>query len=110
MRHFASPSFWEAYAKLPENIRGLADKSYALLKEDPRHPSLRLKKIGRFWSVRVGSQRIFASEALEANMRARCGKGVVTSNRRNSDKDIDGGVFPRSGQRLTRNERRGLQE
>ena len=56
MRHFASPSFWEAYAKLPENIRGLADKSYALLKEDPRHPSLRLKKIGRFWSVRVGSR------------------------------------------------------
>ena len=56
MRHFASPSFWEAYAKLPENVRALADKSYVLLKENPRHPSLRLKKIGRFWSVRIGSR------------------------------------------------------
>ena len=30
-----------------------ADRAYALLKEDPRHPSLHLKRIGRFWSVRV---------------------------------------------------------
>jgi hypothetical protein len=25
-----------------------------LLKSDPRHSSLRLKKVGAFWSVRVG--------------------------------------------------------
>jgi hypothetical protein len=56
MRHYASPAFWQAYAKLPQNIRGLADKNDALLKENPRHPSLRLKKVGRFWSVRVGSR------------------------------------------------------
>ena len=56
MRHFASPSFWEAYTKLPESVRALADKNYALLKENPRHPSLQLKKVGRFWSVRVGSR------------------------------------------------------
>jgi hypothetical protein len=31
-------------------------QEYELLKENPRHPSLRLKKIGRFWSVRVGSR------------------------------------------------------
>jgi hypothetical protein len=54
--HFASPSFWEAYANLPENVRALADKNYALLKENPWHPSLQLKKLGRFWSVRVGSR------------------------------------------------------
>jgi len=24
MRHFASPAFWDAYAKLPENVRALA--------------------------------------------------------------------------------------
>jgi hypothetical protein len=54
MRHFASPAFWEAYRKLPDNIRTLADKNYALLRSDPHHPSLRLKKIGRFWSVRIG--------------------------------------------------------
>jgi hypothetical protein len=32
----------------------LADANYELLKRDPRHPSLRFKKIGRYWSVRVG--------------------------------------------------------
>jgi hypothetical protein len=56
MKRFASGIFWEAYAKLPEQIRALADKNYALLKNDPRHPSLQLKKVGRFWSVRVGSR------------------------------------------------------
>ena len=56
MKHFASPTFWEAYGKLPESVRTLADKNYALLKENPRHPSLQFKKVGRFWSVRVGSR------------------------------------------------------
>ena len=56
VRHLASPSFWEAYAKLPESVRAVADKNYALLKENPRHPSLQLKKVGRFCSVRVGSR------------------------------------------------------
>jgi hypothetical protein len=54
MRHFASPSFWAAYDKLPAPIRELADRNYALVKENPQHPSLHLKKAGRFWSVRVG--------------------------------------------------------
>ena len=54
MRHFASPAFWQAYAKLPENVRALADKNYALLKDNPQHPSLHFKKVGRFWSTRIG--------------------------------------------------------
>jgi hypothetical protein len=48
MRHFASRAFWEAYQKLPEQIRALADKNYLLLKENTQHPSLQLKKVGRF--------------------------------------------------------------
>jgi hypothetical protein len=32
----------------------VADKSYALLRQDPRHPSLHFKQVGRFRSVRVG--------------------------------------------------------
>jgi mRNA-degrading endonuclease RelE of RelBE toxin-antitoxin system len=56
VRHFASSAFWQAYAKLSDAIRALADKKYALLKDNPRHPSLQLKKVGRFWSVRVGSR------------------------------------------------------
>ena len=54
MRHFANARFWQAYENLPEHVRSLADKSYALLKENPRHPSLNFKKIDRFWSVRIG--------------------------------------------------------
>ncbi len=54
MRHFASPAFWATYEKLPEPVRELADKNFAMLKSDPRHPSLQFKKIGRFWSVRIG--------------------------------------------------------
>lgn len=54
MRHFASPDFWKAYDALPARVRRLADENYALLKADHRHPSLRLKRIGRFLSVRVG--------------------------------------------------------
>jgi hypothetical protein len=56
VKHLASPSFWQAYAALPASVRETADKNYALLKENPRHPSLQLKKVGRFWSVRVGSR------------------------------------------------------
>ena len=54
MNHYASPSFWTSYRALPVRIRAIADKNFALLKENPHHPSLHLKKIGRYWSVRVG--------------------------------------------------------
>jgi hypothetical protein len=54
VRHRASPRFWAAYHRLPEEVRRLADRCYALLRQDPHHPSLHFKKIGRFTSVRVG--------------------------------------------------------
>ena len=54
MTHHASPSFWRCYEALPETVRALADKSFELLKADSRHPSLHLKRVGRYWSVRVG--------------------------------------------------------
>lgn len=54
MNHFASPAFWVAYRALPGEIQSVADKNFSLLRENPRHPSLRLKKVGAFWSVRVG--------------------------------------------------------
>ena len=56
MKHLASRSFWEAYAKLPESVRALADKNYALLKREIRDiPPCSLRKVGLFWSVRVGA-------------------------------------------------------
>jgi hypothetical protein len=63
MKHFASPRFWDAYEKLPESVRELADRNFALLKSDPRHPSLHFKRVGRFWSARVGLRyRALATE------------------------------------------------
>ena len=54
MKHFASPDFWFRYRLLPQSIQDLADRNFDLLKTNPRHPSLRLKKAGAFWSVRIG--------------------------------------------------------
>lgn len=55
MTHHASPSFWKNYAALPRVVRELADKQFALLKANPQHPSLRLKRVKRFHSARVGA-------------------------------------------------------
>jgi hypothetical protein len=54
MMHFATPDFWAHYRQLPDDIQKLADKNFALLQQNPQHPSLRLKKVGIFWSARVG--------------------------------------------------------
>jgi hypothetical protein len=52
--HRTTQDFWACYGSLPTQTRTTADKAFALLKLDPRHPSLRFKKIGRYWSVRAG--------------------------------------------------------
>jgi hypothetical protein len=54
VRHRASPKFWQSYGNLPPDIQKLADENFQLLKQEPFHPSLHFKKVGRFWSVRVG--------------------------------------------------------
>jgi len=66
MRHFASPLFWECYRNLPVSIQELADRSFRLLKSNPKHSSLHLKKVGKYWSVRVGRRyRALAVEIEE---------------------------------------------
>jgi len=50
MNHFASPSFWKEYEKLPKHIKELADKSFEILKENSMHPSLHFKKVGKVLS------------------------------------------------------------
>ena len=52
--HRATERFWKCLERLPGPIRQLADRNFQLLRTDPRHPSLHFKKIGQFWSVRVG--------------------------------------------------------
>jgi hypothetical protein len=51
LKHFASSSFWEAYQQLPPPIQPIANKNFALLKENLEHPSLQLKKVNKFWSA-----------------------------------------------------------
>ena len=58
MQHHASTDFWTQYAALPPEIRTRADKQFALMKENPQHPSLQFKKVGErrgqdVWSARV---------------------------------------------------------
>jgi hypothetical protein len=49
--------FREAYANLPEEIRRQARQAYIRFQKNPRHPSLRFKKVDEetnTFSVRVG--------------------------------------------------------
>jgi hypothetical protein len=52
--HRTTARFWACFHALPEHVQQLARKNYNLLKENPRHPSLRFKKVGKLWSARVG--------------------------------------------------------
>ncbi len=65
MRHFKDPRFNPLYLALPKSVQIAADKNFALLKSDPRHPSLHFKKIqGELWSARVGlNYRLLALKA-----------------------------------------------
>lgn len=52
--HYTTRRFWECYDALPEAVQRIADQCYELLKASPNHPSLHFKKVGKYWSVRVG--------------------------------------------------------
>ncbi|MBI2301293.1 MAG: hypothetical protein HYU66_20485 [Armatimonadetes bacterium] len=54
MRHRTSHRFWRLYRSLPPEERELANRAYAMVLANPDHPSLRSKRVGRFWSARVG--------------------------------------------------------
>jgi mRNA-degrading endonuclease RelE of RelBE toxin-antitoxin system len=56
--HRAHADFWKEYRALPPSIRDRADKQFALLRANPRHPSLQFKKLTErggqeLWSARV---------------------------------------------------------
>ena len=52
--HRTSSRFWTCFARLPEAVQRVAQGNFELLKQNPLHPSLHFKRIGTFWSVRVG--------------------------------------------------------
>lgn len=56
MKHFTSPGFWDAFEALPVEIQRKAKEKYQIIKGNEFHPSLKLKKIDDYWSVRIGLQ------------------------------------------------------
>jgi hypothetical protein len=54
VKHSATSRFWYFHRHLPAEVRRLANENFELLKADSRHPSLHLKKVGNYWSVRIG--------------------------------------------------------
>lgn len=63
MKSHALPSFWKCYHQLPQQIQNLADKNFALFKQNPRHPSLGFRKKGRVYTAEIGrSYRALARE------------------------------------------------
>jgi hypothetical protein len=52
--HRTTPQFWERFDALPKDVQELARKNFKLLKQDSRHPSLQFKRLGDYWSARVG--------------------------------------------------------
>ena len=59
--HRTGGDFWDDYWALPAGIRDRADRQFALLKANQRHPSLHFKKLTtrngqEIWSARVTSQ------------------------------------------------------
>ncbi|MDG4552272.1 MAG: hypothetical protein P9F19_03695 [Candidatus Contendobacter sp.] len=66
MNHHANPDFWTCYRALPQEVQVLADRAYLLLKQNPHHPSLRFKKVGSYWSARIGGHhRALAVQASD---------------------------------------------
>lgn len=43
----ASDEFWELYRSLPPDVQNQAEKQFELFRQNPLHPSLRLKPVGR---------------------------------------------------------------
>lgn len=52
--HKATQRFWDRLENLPATVQSVARKNFELLKENPQHPSLHFKTVGRFWSARIG--------------------------------------------------------
>ncbi|HES76370.1 MAG TPA: hypothetical protein ENO09_05085 [bacterium] len=68
MKHKTASSFWACYERLPVEIRGLAKKNFQLLKADHSHSSLQLKKVGKVWSARVGSNYRAVATQIEGGL------------------------------------------
>ena len=56
MRSHATADFWRCYARLPNRVQQRALKQYRLWLDNPLHPSVGFKRVGRYWSARVSGK------------------------------------------------------
>jgi hypothetical protein len=54
MNSSTTKAFREGFLRLPPAVQSLARKNYRLWRENPRHPSLHFKRVGVYWSARIG--------------------------------------------------------
>ena len=54
MKHIAVKSFREMFDELPTDTQNIAKRAFELLKSNSQHPSLHLKKVKEYWSIRIG--------------------------------------------------------
>ena len=69
MKSRATPDFWSHYNRLPSRIQKSAKQAYARFRQNPNHPSLRLKKVHtsqEIYSVRVSYQSPSQSSQIPA--------------------------------------------
>jgi len=78
MQHRATRRFWRCFDGLSETVKRTAKKDFELLKKNPSHPSLNFKKVGKFWSIRVGiNHRALAVEDVNDFIWVWGGRGDV---------------------------------
>ena len=53
--HRTAPGFWRLFQELPASVQQTARRNFELLEANPRHPSLRFRNVGRYWSARAGA-------------------------------------------------------
>jgi hypothetical protein len=54
VKHRTTAPFWASFERLPQSVQTVARRNFNLLKENPSHPSLHFKKIGKLWFARAG--------------------------------------------------------
>ena len=53
MNHIIDADFWEYCTRLPSDIQRRVPQKFTMLQNNPKHPSLRFKKVGNLWSIRI---------------------------------------------------------
>jgi hypothetical protein len=56
MKSSTTLAFRKQFATLPASLRAQARKQFRLWLENPFHPSLHFKPVGRYWSARVSRE------------------------------------------------------